>query len=484
MSGRLEGLEPSKVFRFFEEICSIPHGSYHVDEISRYLEDFAVKRNLKVIRDKENNVIIYRDASKGYEEKPVTILQGHMDMVAVNDDPEVDMDVTPLDVCHDGEYIYAKGSSLGGDDGIAVAYMLAILDDDSIKAPALEAVFTTNEEVGMDGAIALDASFLKGKRLINLDSEEEGIFIAGCAGGIKMKAGIELAILESGVASEKVCVKVSVSGLLGGHSGEMIIKNRANAIKICGRLLCDICDRFDVDFVDIKGGTKSNAIADKAEFEILVNSNDISDLKVVIADIEHEIKNEYSQKDDGIKITVSESSLDERSVFTGSSLKKLASFIMAMPDGVQAMCGWTEGLPLTSLNVGIIERKDNVVYTYHELRSQMGSSLRNLNKSVTAIADAFGAVCENSAQYPEWEYRESSPLRDEMCRIYKEIYSVEPKIEVIHAGLECGILAQKIEGFDAVSIGPDILDIHTTKEKLSIKSTERVWEYLLKVLSA
>ena len=484
MSGRLKGLEPSKVFHFFEEICSIPHGSYHVDEISRYLEDFAIKRNLRYVRDKENNVIIYRNASKGYEDKPVTILQGHMDMVAVNDDPEVDMDVTPLDICHDDEYIYAKGSSLGGDDGIAVAYMLAILDDDSIQAPALEAVFTTNEEVGMDGAIALDPGLLRGNRLINLDSEEEGIFIAGCAGGIKMKAGIELEVSDDAAGADKACVKVSVSGLLGGHSGEMIIKNRANAIKICGRLLYDICGSFDVALVDIKGGTKSNAIADKAEFEILVNRADISKLNAVIAGIEQEIKNEYRQKDDGIKITVAESSLGERSVFSGDSLKMLASFIMAVPDGVQAMCGWTEGLPLTSLNVGIIERKDNTVYTYHELRSQMGSSLRSLNKSVTIIADAFGAVCENSSQYPEWEYHESSPLRDEMCRVYKEMYSAEPKIEVIHAGLECGILAQKIDGFDAVSIGPDILDIHTTKEKLSIKSTERVWEYLLGVLSA
>lgn len=484
MSGRLEGLEPSKVFHFFEDICSIPHGSYHVDEISGYLEDFAIKRKLRYVRDKENNVIIYRDASKGYEDRPVTILQGHMDMVAVNDDPEIDMDVTPVDVCHDDEYIYARGSSLGGDDGIAVAYMLAILDDDSIQAPAIEAVFTTNEEVGMDGAIALDPGLLRGKRLINLDSEEEGIFIAGCAGGIKMRAGMELELSELAAVENESCIKVSVSGLLGGHSGEMIIKNRANAIKICGRLSYDICGRFDVRFVDIKGGTKSNAIADKAEFEILVNGGDISVLKSVIAEVEHEIKNEYRQKDDDIRITVEESNLGERAVFSGSSLKKLASFIMAMPDGVQAMCGWTEGLPLTSLNVGIIERKGNMVYTYHELRSQMGSSLRTLKKSVTTVADAFGAVCENSSEYPEWEYRESSPLRDEMCRVYREMYSAEPKIEVIHAGLECGILAQKIDGFDAVSIGPDILDIHTTKEKLSIKSTERVWKYLLKVLSA
>ena len=484
MSGRLEGLEPSKVFHFFEEICSIPHGSYHVDEISRYLEDFALKRNLRVIRDKANNVIIYRDASKGFEDRPVTILQGHMDMVAVNDDPEIDMDVTPLDVCHDGEYIYAKGSSLGGDDGIAVAYMLAIFDDERIEAPALEAVFTTNEEVGMDGAIALDASLLKGRRLINLDSEEEGVFTVGCAGGIKMKVGIELEPYGSENLSDKACVRISVNGLLGGHSGEMIIKNRANAIKICGRLLYDICDRFDVELADIKGGTKSNAIADKAEFEILVNKTDIAELEAVIADIEQEIRSEYIKKDDGIRITAAESTLGERCVFSGSSLKKLASFIMAVPDGVQAMCGWTDGLPLTSLNAGIIERKGNTVYTYHELRSQMGSSLQNLKKSVTAIAGAFGAVCENSSEYPEWEYREDSSLRDEMCRVYREMYSAEPKIEVIHAGLECGILAQKIDGFDAVSIGPDILDIHTTKEKLSIKSTERVWKYLLKVLSA
>ncbi len=492
--GKLAGLAPEKVFQFFEELCGIPHGSYHIDEISDYLAAFAKERGLSCTQDKEKNILVRLPASAGYEEEPVLILQGHMDMVAVHDDPAVDMKVTPLAVTHDAQWVYAQRSSLGGDDGIAVAMMMALMDDPAIPHPPLELLITTNEEVGMDGAIGLDASLLKGTRLLNLDSEDEGIFTVGCAGGVRVVAGLdlsdiasdELAVLDGAADKDSsvagVSMKVSVSGLQGGHSGQMIHLGRANALRVLARVLLEAQKRFPVGLSAFCGGTACNAIPMAAEMEVVVRREDREAFADWLRLEETILRHEYKGKDDGLHINASVLQEEAVSAHTVLQSTTAARFLVAAPDGVQAMSGVVNGLVETSLNCGIAELKAGVLTVYFELRSMIGSAAQALRDRVVAVAEAFGATAEVSASYPEWEYREQSPLREKMVRIYRNMYHKDPVVEVIHAGLECGVLAKKIGDFDAVSIGPDMQDIHTTRERLSIESVRRTWEFVLEVL--
>lgn len=491
--GKLTELAPKAVFRFFEELCGIPHGSYHVDQISDHLAAFAKARGLSYIQDKEKNIIVQLPASAGYENEPVLIVQGHMDMVAVHDDPSVDMKVTPLNVSHDSEWVYAQDSSLGGDDGIAVAMMMALMDDPTIPHPALELLITTNEEVGMDGAIGLDASVLRGKRLLNLDSEDEGIFTVGCAGGVRVIATLdlnekeadELAVLDGVEAKDDkvqgTAMKVSVTGLQGGHSGQMIHLGRGNACRILGRTLLEAEKRFAVGLSAFSGGTACNAIPMSAEMEIVVRPAEADALIEWLRLEEQILRHEYKGRDEDLHLNCTVLGGGE-SAHTVSQSVYAARFLVAAPDGVQDMSGVVKGLVETSLNCGIVELKDGVLKAYYELRSMIGSAAVALRDRVVAVTEAFGARTEISASYPEWEYRESSPLREKMVRIYRNMYHKEPVVEVIHAGLECGVLAQKIEDFDAVSIGPDMQDIHTTRERLSIESVRRTWEFVLEIL--
>ncbi len=492
--GKLAELEPKTVFRFFEELCGIPHGSYHIDEISDHLAAFAKERGFSYIQDKEKNIIVKMPASAGYEDQPVLILQGHMDMVAVHDDPNADMTKLPLDVAHDTKWVYAQDSSLGGDDGIAVAMMMAIMEDPTISHPPLELLITTNEEVGMDGAIGLDTTLLSGKRLLNLDSEDEGIFTVGCAGGVRVVATLDLADVENdelaildGAASVDGIVhgtklKVSATGLQGGHSGQMIHLGRGNACRILARVLLEAQKRFAVGLSGFGGGTACNAIPMTAEMEIVVNEAD-ADAFIQWLRLEEQIlRHEYKGKDDGLRLHCSTLGAGE-SVHTVAQSVYAARFLVAPPDGVQAMSGVVKDLVETSLNCGIVELKEGKLTAYFELRSMIGSAAMALRDRVVAVTEAFGAKTEISASYPEWEYREQSPLRNKMVRIYRNMYHKEPVVEVIHAGLECGVLAKKIEGFDAVSIGPDMHDIHTTRERLSIESVKRTWEFVLEILA-
>ena len=474
----LSGLEPGIIWENFEKLCGIPHGSYNIDDISDMLRTFAENEGFDCVQDEEKNILVRVPASAGREDEETLILQGHMDMVAVHDDPEVDMKGHAIKVTHDDEWVFAEGSSLGGDDGIAVAMMMAIMQDKSLSHPPLELLITTNEEVGMEGAVGFDVSLLKGKTLINLDSEDEGIFTCGCAGGVRVVSSLNL---ESTAAGKGCFKKIEISGLQGGHSGQMIHLGRANANKLCGRILYELNRECGACLVSVAGGSAANAIPASAEMEVFIPEGSRDEAEKILERLYKELKHEYHGKDDGLRIETSIGT-ESGKIFSAASTKKAAGFLIAVPDGVQAMSGVVPGLTETSLNLGILGVSEDKLRAHFELRSMIGSAALALKDRMVAVSEAFGAECEVSKSYPEWEYREDSPLRDKMIKVFERMYGKKPVVEVIHAGLECGLLARRIEGFDAVSIGPDMCDIHTTGEKLSVKSAAAVWDYLRELL--
>ena len=475
-----ENLQPKEVFHFFEELCNIPHGSGNLQKISDYLVSFAKDRNLEVIQDSELNVIIKAPGSKGYEDKEPVILQGHMDMVAVKEDScDIDMLTEGLRCKTDGEYVWAEGTSLGGDDGIAVAYCLALLDSDEIPHPPLEVVITTNEETGMFGATAIDLSSLKGKKMINIDNEVEGAFITSCAGGARIYSDFSFEKEnKSGVLYE-----VKVDGLLGGHSGEMIKCGRGNANHILARTLLNAMDAAEISLVSIKGGVADNAIPSGAVAKVVVPAGNVVDFKESVEQTLEEVKGELEVKDPNVNITCTEAGAEDNYACAKfEDGRMIISAIISLPDGVQAMSAAVEGLVETSLNLGIIKTEDSAITLEHSVRSSVESAKNQLIKKVTTIVTTFGGTYSVSGQYPGWKYRQHSELRDHMVKVYEEMYGKSPRLMAIHAGLECGILSEKIKGLDCISIGPDMQDIHSTKERLSVKSAGNVWEYLKAVL--
>lgn len=475
-------LEPKAVFTFFEKLCSIPHGSYNIDKISDYLKGFAEERGLRVIQDAAKNVIIFKDATPGYENEETVILQGHMDMVAVKKpDCDIDLQKDGLRVTCNDKYVYAEGTSLGGDDGIAVAYCLALLDSKDIPHPALEVVITVNEEVGMDGAKALDLSVLKGHRMINVDSESEDAFCVSCAGGARVDCHIPVIWSHN----EGVSYKVKVFGLVGGHSGEEINKEHGNSNVLMGRFLYDAVSKYDISLCKLEGGLADNAIPRETEAVVLVKASDTDGFEALVKEFDKEIRNELGDKDPDVQVEaekLSDTEINDRSV-AREHLRKALSYMIILPNGVISYSREFEGLPETSLNMGILKLEDCLCPEF-SVRSSVGSAKNALVTRLSAITEASGGSVTVRGEYPGWQYRKDSKLRDKMIRIYKEVFGREVKVEVIHAGLECGVISAGISDFDCVSIGPNMLNIHTTEEKLDIASAGRMWEFLLKVLAA
>lgn len=479
--GVLSNLEPNKVFHYFEEICNIPHGSGNVEQISDYLVQFAKDRGLFYIQDEVKNVIIVKEASEGYEDQPAIILQGHMDMVAVKK-PEatIDMATEGLKLQVEGDLISADGTSLGGDDGIAVAYALALLDSNDLKHPRLEVVITVDEEVGMDGARAIDLSSLTGKQMLNLDSEEEGIFLTSCAGGARIYTYMPYATAEvSGVM-----YRISVEGLLGGHSGAEIHKERGNSNILMGRLLYELTSQMPVCLDDVKGGLADNAIPRQTVATVMIAPEDEGKFRDVILNFEKDVKAELATKDPDFGMTVVCMGEDKGIYVDSESTAALASYLMALPNGVQAMSADMPGLVETSLNLGIMELNlsEQELICEFSVRSCIESAKQALIHKVSSVTELAGGSYSISGDYPGWAFRVDSPLREKMLSVYEGMYGVKPEVMAIHAGLECGILASKIEDLDCISFGPNMKDIHTTEETLSISSTKRVWEFLVKFL--
>ena len=479
--GVLSNLEPKSVFYYFEEITKIPHGSGNVQQISDYLVNFAKERGLFYIQDELKNVIIIKEATPGYEKEPPVILQGHMDMVAVKKpDCDIDMKTEGLRVAVRGDEVYAEGTSLGGDDGIAVAYSLALLDSDTIKHPRLEIVITVDEEVGMDGARGIDLSALTGNRLINLDSEDEGIFLTSCAGGARVNCKVRLSHQER----QGAVLELTVGGLLGGHSGAEIHKERGNSNCLMGRVLNRLLRERPVYLCEIAGGLADNAIPRETRALILAEEKDIESLSEIVKAVETELQAEFATKDPGVYINVKQLDTGSYACATLEDTKRAAAFLCAVPNGVQAMSADMPGLVETSLNLGILELepKDWNIRAEFSVRSSVESAKQALIEKLGAVTELAGGVCEVNGDYPGWKYRKDSPLREKMVAVYEMMYGESPRVEAIHAGLECGILGSKIKDLDCVSIGPQMHDIHTTEETLSISSTKRVWEYLVRLL--
>ncbi len=467
------------VFRFFEEISKIPHGSENTSKIADYLVSFAQERGLIYYRDSADNVIIKKAATTGYEKRPTVILQGHTDMVAdKSPDCEIDMKKDGLALYRDGDYLRASGTTLGGDDGVAVAYALAILDSEDIAHPGIEAVFTSDEEIGLIGASALDTSMLDGKLMINIDSDVEGIFTVGCAGGMRMdiklncKRGEKKATLR----------KLTVSGLIGGHSGMEIDKGRINAIKVLSEVL-GACHAPVI--ADISGGNADNAIPRNAEAIYTIRDDTKDAMWNLDYSIEHFIIPSVIEKYKGLEPDIKIDYIpvtDEAFVFDAHTSAKILRIINALPSGVRAMSREIEGLVQTSSNLGIMSCDEESVSVSVSLRSSKNSEKDALRNEIREIGEGFSGVVSERGEYPAWEYRKESHLCDVMSRVYSDMYGKSPKIITIHAGLECGIFSEKIDELDCVSIGPDNFDIHTPQEHLSISSTARVFEYLKQVL--
>ncbi len=476
----LSNLEPQKVFHFFEEITRIPHGSGNVGQISDYLADYAAKRGLSCIQDQLKNIIIVKEATPGYEAEPAVILQGHMDMVAVKKpDCPIDMKTEGLQVAVQGDEIYAEGTSLGGDDGIAVAYALALLDADDLCHPRLEVVITVDEEVGMDGARGIDLSMLRGSRMVNLDSEEEGIFLTSCAGGARIHCQLPLKSVER----QGRIVEVTLGGLLGGHSGGEIHKERGNSNCLFGRLLYKVAEKLSVSLYQGRGGLADNAIPRETKAWLLMEEEAVEGFCFTVKELEEEIRAELGSKDPDFYIETRKGEEGVFSCVSPEDTKAAAAYLCSLPNGVQAMSADMPGLVETSLNLGILKYEEGSLLAEFAVRSSVESAKRALIDRVCAVTWLAGGSSQVSGDYPGWKYRKDSPLRDKMVKLYEEMYGAAPRVEAIHAGLECGILGSKIKDLDCVSMGPDMKAIHTTEETLSIPSVKRVWEYLVQLLA-
>lgn len=479
--GVLSNLEPKKVFEYFEQICNIPHGSGNIQKISDYLVDFAKERNLEYYQDEMKNVIIIKEATKGYENSEPVMIQGHMDMVAVTKDGlEIDMKNHSLDLDIEGDYVYAKNTSLGGDDGIAVAYALAMLDSSDISHPRLEVVITVDEEIGLLGAKGIDLSMCKAKRMINIDSEEEGFLLASCAGGASFEASLPVKREQY----NGVQYRVSIDGMLGGHSGVEIDKERGNACVLMARILERISKEVVISIVTIRGGHRDNVIPNEAEAVFVADESKQDVIKNEFAKVVLEIKNELKVKDPGFNVDLTEEGIVTKKCILNEDSKKLLEMILTLPCGICGNSASIKGLVETSLNLGMLTCGEEKVSLIYAVRSSVESQKYFLLDKLRMISKNFGAVHCTKGDYPGWEYKVDSSLRDIMTKIYEDMYGEKMVIQAVHAGLECGFFSQKIEGLDCVSLGPDMKDIHSVREKLSISSTKRVWEYLVKVLAS
>lgn len=474
---KLENIKPERVFYYFGNVCDVPHGSGDMSGIRRLLKNFAINHNLEYVTDDYDNVIIYKQGTKGYENSEPVILQGHTDMVCQKcDDYDIDFVERGIDAYVDGDFVKARGTTLGADNGIAVAMILAILEDDTIAHPPIEAVFTTDEEIGMIGANNLDMSLLKGKRMINIDSEDGDIITVSCAGGSDIIATIP----TDRVDAEGDVIKITLKGLIGGHSGIEINSNRVNADILMGRVLNHLRNEQKFSVISVCGGDKSNAIPNYCE-AVLVAHDGVA-LKEITEEYLEVIKTEISDREKDFSYCVALDGKDTCRSLSDKVSETLINVLATAPNGVLDMSASVEGLVETSLNLGILETTDDTINLRFSLRSNKASALKALEEKIVAFLNMQNVESVVFGKYLPWEYNENSVLRETYKRIYTEQMGEEPKVEAIHAGLECGVFAAAIDDFDCISIGPFLYDVHTVKERLSISSTEIVYKFILKLL--
>lgn len=474
----LECCEPREVFAAFEEFCALPHPSRHTQAATDHCVRFAQKHGLAYRTDDAGNVVIRKPATPGKEHAPTVILQGHLDMVAEKEpDSTIDFEKDGLSLFLEGDLIGARGTTLGGDDGIAVAMILAILAATDLPHPAIEAVFTTDEEIGMLGAEALDVSDLRSRYMLNLDSEEEGVLTVSCAGG----AQADLSLPVSRTPAAGTCFSVLLDGMRGGHSGAEIHKNRANAARLATMLLSAVNAACDVRLLTIEGGTKDNAIPCRALCRFYVS--DAAKAEAALAAFRQTVQTLYAVADPGLSVsyTVTQESLP---AMTAEDTHRVCRLLLAIPCGVQKMSEAIPNLVQTSLNLGILATDEAAVHAVYSVRSSVGEEKKALLAEMRSVAVSVGAIMEVEGDYPAWEYLKNSPLRDTVLQVYRRLYGEEMRVEAIHAGLECGLFSGRMPGLECVSIGPCMQDIHTTRERLSVSSVRRTYDLVCQILAA
>lgn len=474
--GKLDNVAPCRVFKYFEEISAIPRGSGNMNAISSYCMDFAAKHQLKAMRDEADNVIIFKAGTKGYENAEPVILQGHLDMVCQKtEESKIDFDKDGLKLYVDGDFVKAEGTTLGADNGIAVAMIMAILESSDIPHPPIEAVFTTDEETGMIGAGKLSCECLKGRKMINLDAEEPDTVTVSCAGG----SDFRLNLLTSRTKSRGRRVDVIIKGLKGGHSGVEINSGRINANILAGRILNYAKSVTDFEIISIDGGDKGNAIPVGCTIQLVVQET--SRFMAKMTEYFEVIKAEYSDREDFI-ILAEELNEGEFDVIGSEAKQSLLYLLMSVPNGVQEMSMSVSGLVETSLNLGILKTYDDKITLLFTLRSNKQSALLFLEEKMKVICSVTGGEIETSGHYPPWEYNDKSELKKMYMDVFKEKFGYEPTVAAIHAGLECGVFSAKIQELDCIAIGPQLSDVHTVNERLSISSTKDIYELLLNLL--
>ena len=476
----LSGLKPERVFYYFEKLCSVPHGSGNTKQISDLCVGFAKELGLKYRQEACNNLIIWKDGSCGYENAAPVILQGHIDMVcAKTEDCAKDMTRDGLDIRTDGEWVWADKTSLGGDNGIAVAMILAILSDETLPHPPIEAVFTVDEEVGMDGAFALDCSDLKGKKLLNLDSEEEGVFTVSCAGGVRLDCALEL---KQERAEDMTGYRVTISGLKGGHSGMNINQGRGNANCLMARTLYSAMEKCPSLRVHaLEGGQFDNVICLRNDALVALSASDAPAFEAFISEFDATLKNEYAVTDGGISLTC-----EKAGVTTAVSERETSCILhvlLALPQGVQEMSADFPGLVQTSLNLGVMHMDETGLRFSYSVRSCIASQKQMLIQRVKSIVEYAGGTVGERSSYPGWQYDRDSALRKQVQAVYRDLTGCDGRIEATHGGLECGLFIEKIPGLDALSMGPELHDVHSVEEKLNVASTERVYRLVCEVLA-
>lgn len=477
----LEKLIEQNVFKYFSEISKIPRGSGNEKAISDYLLDFGKDLGLESIQDDANNIIIKKAATKGYENAPTVIIQGHMDMVCEkNKDKVHDFTKDPIELVVKDDFVYANGTTLGADDGIAVAYAMAILASNDISHPALEVLITTDEEAGMSGAMALNPEHISGKIVLNLDNEEEGKLLVSCAGGIRTKSIIKIQLEDKKEATKEFSIEVK--GLKGGHSGMEIHLGKGNSNKIIGRILKNISNEISFNLVSIEGGSKNNAIPREASAVISINEIDKGKLLEIVANLTKDLKNEFATKDPGLLINISETTSANNKVLSNEITQKVIDLLYMYPNGVNTESADIKGLIESSTNLGVVSMNENEVEFDSAVRSSVFSLREDIVQKIKCITELCGGEFSSNSGYPEWPYKADSKIR-EICKdVFKRMYNKEPEIVAIHAGVECGLFKEKLGDLDMISFGPDLYDVHTPNEHMSISSVERCYEYLLEVL--
>lgn len=479
----LKDLQPNEVFKYFEEISNIPRGSGNEKEISNYLVNFAKGLNLEVIQDEALNVIIKKQATKGYENAPGVIIQGHIDMVCEkNKETKHNFKEEPLKLRIEEDYIYATGTTLGADNGIAIAYAMAVLASNDIEHPNIELLATTNEETGMTGAVKLDGSLLSGKILLNIDSEEEGKLLVSCAGGVR--TNISLDIEWENAKEQSTMIEIVLKGLKGGHSGMEIDKGRGNSNKLMGRILNDLLNKVKFSLISINGGSKNNAIPREANAIIAINPKEIQKVKEVINSWNLILKDEFKNIDNNISVEVIEINERINKVFSKDSTYKAIKILHLIPNGIDTMSMDIKGLVQSSTNLGVVATTENSIEYNSATRSSIASLKDEIVLRKRNIAEILGAKFKTEASYPEWKYNPESKIKEICEKVYKNMTDVDAEVIAIHAGLECGLLGEKIEGLDMISFGPNIYDVHTPNEHISISSTKNIWSFLINILKS